>query len=197
MKVVVGLGNPGPKYEVTPHNVGFLVVDQLIEHWKATGPQKKFDAEIYQANVPGVGQVLLVKPQTFMNLSGRSVAPLSTFYKIQPDDMIVVHDELDLPPFSIRLKTGGGSGGHNGIKSLDECLGAENKGYHRLRIGIGKPLHGDGADHVLRPYSSSELPELDKVLDTSVKAIETWLMHGMKRAMNEFNKHTKTETKES
>src|SRR4051794_16113943 len=138
MKIVVGLGNPGPKYETTRHNVGFLAVDRLIDEWKATGPASKHQGEVYQADVRGE-KVLLVKPETFMNLSGRCVAPLMVFFKCKPSDLIVIHDDLDLIPFALRIKTGGGTGGHNGLKSLDESLGAGQNGYHRIRIGIGHP----------------------------------------------------------
>lgn len=191
MKVIVGLGNPGAKYETTRHNVGFLLVDQLIDHWGATGPTKKYEGEIYQAVVPGYGQVLLVKPQTFMNLSGKTVGPLMNFYKIQAEDLLVAYDELDLPPMVLKLKVGGGTAGHNGLKSIDEYVGSENRGYHRLRIGIGKSPYGKGADHVLSAFNDDEWALLGKTLETGVKAVETWILRGMKQAMNEFNKSDK------
>ncbi len=191
MKLVVGLGNPGPKYETTRHNVGFLALDRLVDAWKATGPNKKNEAEIFQADVAGE-KVVLVKPQTFMNLSGKSVGPLFGFYKLKPEDLIVIHDELDLKPLSLRLKTGGGAGGHNGIKSLDEHLGSANNGYHRIRIGVGHPtalnLPIKPVDWVLQQFSDGELAQLDKVLEDVVRAAERIVSGDMRGAMNEFNR---------
>ena len=191
MKLVVGLGNPGPKYETTRHNVGFLAIDRLVERWKATGPTSKNKAEIYQATVGGE-QVLLIKPQTFMNLSGQSVAPIFSFYKCAADDVIVLHDDLDLKPISMRLKTGGGAGGHNGLKSMDECLGAANNGYHRVRLGIGHPtalsLRIAPVDYVLQNFTDSELIGLDPLLNQVGQAIELIIGGQMKKAMNEFNR---------
>ena len=136
MKLVVGLGNPGPQYETTRHNVGWLALDRMIDDWKAVGPKVQNNAEVFQARV-GSEQVLLVKPLTFMNLSGRAVAPLVSFFKCEPSDIVVLQDEVDLKPLTFRLKSGGGSGGHNGLKSLDESLGSN--AYHRVRIGVGHP----------------------------------------------------------
>src|SRR5947209_2000372 len=123
MKLVVGLGNPGPRYETTRHNVGFLALDRLVEAWSAQGPKIQNSSEVFTAKVGGE-PVLLVKPQTFMNNSGKGVAPLATFYKCAPTDVIVIHDEVDLKPLQIRIKSGGGSGGHNGLKSMDQFLGS-------------------------------------------------------------------------
>jgi PTH1 family peptidyl-tRNA hydrolase len=191
MKVVVGLGNPGPKYELTRHNVGFLAVDRLIDRWKADGPQARNQAEVYSARVAGE-QVLLVKPQTFMNLSGRSVAPIATFYKVEPSDIIVIHDELDIAPMSFRVKVGGGAGGHNGLRSLDECLGAGKTSYIRIRMGIGQPLLPSGKrvsaeKHVLEQFTDDELKFLDPVLDDVSDAVEMILRGELTRAMNRFN----------
>ncbi len=190
MKIVVGLGNPGPKYETTRHNVGFLAVDRLVERWKAGSPSNKHHAEIFSAGFGGE-KVTLVKPETFMNLSGRSVAPLFTFYKCTPEDVVVIHDELDLKPVSFRLKTGGGTGGHNGLKSIDECLGAAQNGYHRVRIGIGHPaalgLRQQPVDYVLGQFSDQELAELDPLFDRVAEAIEMIVRGDAKAAMNKFN----------
>ncbi|MGZ3698848.1 MAG: aminoacyl-tRNA hydrolase, partial [Bdellovibrionota bacterium] len=168
MKIVVGLGNPGPKYETTRHNAGFLAVDRLVERWKATGPQNKYQAEVWKAKVGGE-DVLLLKPETFMNLSGKSVAPAFNFFQCAPEDLIVIHDELDLKPMQLRLKTGGGPGGHNGIKSIDASLGAGKTGYHRVRIGIGHPSSAvvnqpriAPVDWVLMQFSQEECERLDK-----------------------------------
>lgn len=190
MKLIVGLGNPGPKYETTRHNIGFLCADYLIEQWKAQGPVIKHQAEVYQATVEGE-PVLIVKPQTFMNLSGRSVAPFFQFYKCAPGDVIVIHDELDIDPLEIRFKIGGSPGGHNGLKSMDECLGSLNTGYVRVRLGIGHPRnfnpHLDVADYVLGKIPDSEWNELEplfKKVDTGIRLI---FKDKIKEAMNKFH----------
>ncbi len=201
MKVVVGLGNPGPKYETTRHNVGFLTIDRLIERWKAQGPLQKSQGEIFQASVHGE-KVLLVKPQTFMNRSGQCVGPLLQFYHCEANDLIVIHDELDLNPLTLRLKTGGGAGGHNGLKSIDESLGKNLNGYHRVRIGIGHPARLSTADtatprdwsrlspadYVLMPFLDDELSRLDPILDEVTVAIEEIIQGKMQTAMTRVNR---------
>ncbi len=193
MKIVVGLGNPGPKYETTRHNVGFLAVDRLVEKWNATGPSNKNNAEIFQADVAGE-KVYLVKPQTYMNRSGQSVAPLFQFYQCTPGDLIVIHDDLDLNSMALRLKTGGGAGGHNGLKSIDESLGKERNGYHRARIGIGHPtrtvppLPISPADYVLMQFSDAELEKLNPVLDEVAGAVEEIVKGRMQAAMTLVNR---------
>lgn len=199
MKIVVGLGNPGAKYETTRHNVGFLAIDRLVERWQATGPVSKYQADVYSAKVDGE-PVLLIKPKTFMNLSGRSVGPAFGFYQCKPEDLIVIHDELDLPPGVLRLKTGGGTGGHNGLKSIDECIGKNNNGYHRVRVGIGHPSRLEGkpelarmspADFVLQIFSDQELQELDPLLDDLVDATESILRGQIREAMTKHHRPKK------
>ena len=190
--MVVGLGNPGSKYETTRHNAGFLAVDRLVEHWKAQGPSRRFEAEVFQAQVGGE-TVCLVKPQTFMNLSGKSVGPLMGFYKCAPEDLIVLHDELDIAPLSLRIKTGGGAGGHNGLRSIDQHLGAANTGYHRVRIGVGQGTLPTGARkpaevHVLELFTDAELEALDPCLGRVVEAVELLVRGDVQEAMNQFNK---------
>ncbi len=197
MKIVVGLGNPGSKYETTRHNVGFLAVDRLVEKWKAQGPQVKNQAEIYQASLQGE-KILLVKPQTFMNRSGISVAPLFQFYQCDANDLIVIHDDLDLAPLTLRLKTGGGAGGHNGLKSIDESLGKNLNGYHRVRIGIGHPARLvdsprdwsklSPADYVLMPFTDDELARLDPLLDEVADAIEEIIQGKIQAAMTRVHR---------
>ncbi len=195
MKLVVGLGNPGPRYEVTRHNVGFLALDHLIDKWGARGPEQKYQAEIYTATVAGE-KVLLMKPQTFMNLSGKSVGPAMQFHKLAPTDVIVIYDELDLDPLTLRFKAGGGAGGHNGIKSIDAHVGGTNTGYFRVRIGIGHPSRSvehsrmDVADYVLGSFSESDCAELPDVFSQVAQAVE-WMITdgtaGMNKAMNRFH----------
>lgn len=186
MKLIVGLGNPGSKYDRTRHNLGFWLVDVLVDAWKARGPERKFESEIYEAQVGGE-KVLLAKPQTFMNLSGRSVGPLVGFFKIDPADVIVIHDELDLPPGVIRFKTGGGNGGHNGLRSIDEALGAGKLGYHRVRMGIGKTPRMMTADHVLSRMSKEELELYSDRSEDLVRAIELILDGKISEAMNRYH----------
>lgn len=162
MKIFAGLGNPGPKYQNNRHNIGFMAVD-AIHRKHPFGPwSKKFKAEISEGELDGE-KVLLMKPQTFMNLSGEAVGEAMRFYKLTPADIIVFHDELDLPPAKVRVKTGGGHGGHNGIKSLDAHCG---KDYRRVRLGIGHPgakelVHA----HVLGDFAKADQEWLDRLLD--------------------------------
>jgi PTH1 family peptidyl-tRNA hydrolase len=190
MKLVVGLGNPGPQYEATRHNIGFLCLDYLVDQWRAQGPVIKNKAEVYSAQVDGE-QVLLIKPQTFMNLSGRSVSPFFSFYKCAPDDLVVLHDELDISPLEIRFKTGGSAGGHNGLKSIDECLGSEQQGYHRVRLGIGHPRNFnsrmDVADFVLGQIPDPEWEALEPLFQKAEAGIRLVFRGKIGEAMNKFH----------
>lgn len=192
MKIIVGLGNPGPQYELTRHNVGFLAIDRLIDRWKASGPVSKHQGEVYSGTFDGM-KILLVKPMTFMNLSGRCVAPLFNFYQCHSEDLVVIHDELDLAPETLRLKTGGGTGGHNGLKSIDGLIGKENLNYHRIRIGIGRPSDAgrkniSPADYVLQAFSDEELKKLDSLLDDVADAAEEVLRGRIQTAMNKYHR---------
>jgi PTH1 family peptidyl-tRNA hydrolase len=190
MKLIVGLGNPGPRYETTRHNIGFLCLDHLVETWRAQGPVIKHQAEVYQGSIDGE-QFLLIKPQTFMNLSGRSVSPFFQFYKCTPGDVIVLHDELDIDPLELRFKTGGSAGGHNGLKSIDECLGALNTTYHRVRLGIGHPrkfqMRMDVADYVLGRIPDSEWEGLPDLFEKAEQGIRLVLKGRIQEAMNKFH----------
>lgn len=197
MKIIVGLGNPGPRYETTRHNAGFLAIDRLIEKWQAVGPKKQSSGLTYSAQAPSGEKVLLVKPETFMNLSGQCVGPLAELFKIEPTDLIVLHDEIDLPALTLRIKTGGGTGGHNGIKSIDQALGtaggAQRTGYHRVRIGVGHPARLEPpraqspADYVLERFTDAELGQLDGLLDQVVEAVDLLVRGEALQAMNRFN----------
>ncbi|MEK6704313.1 MAG: aminoacyl-tRNA hydrolase [Bdellovibrionota bacterium] len=189
MKIIAGLGNPGPKYETTRHNVGFLALDRIAELWRAEGPKKSDSGELYEAAING-NKVLLIKPQTFMNLSGKSIAPIFKFYKCEPEDLIVIHDDLDLNPLLIRIKTGGGTAGHRGLQSINDHLGNYFTGYHRIRIGIGRPAPGSQmqpADFVLEPFSDEELKTLDPVLDNVATAARMIINGEASSAMSIFN----------
>lgn len=162
MRIIAGLGNPGAKYERNRHNVGFMAADAIVRRHSSFGPwQKKFSAEISEGRI-GTEKVLILKPQTFMNLSGQPVGEAMRFYKLDPSDLIVIYDELDLAPGKVRIKTGGGHGGHNGIKSIDAHCG---KDYVRVRMGIGHP--GDKAritGHVLGDFAKADHEWLDLLL---------------------------------
>ena len=191
MKIVVGLGNPGPEYCNTRHNIGFKAVDKLALKWNASGPNKKSKGEIYDASVAGE-RVILVKPLTFMNLSGSCVGPLIEFYKLDPASVIVIHDDLDIPFTTLRVKKGGGTGGHNGLKSLDNIFGTENRGYCRIRVGIGRPENNriPPAKWVLQQFSTTEAKQIDSILDTVTESVELVLQDKITEAMNKFNVKT-------
>ncbi len=151
--VFVGLGNPGANYSLNRHNVGFMAIDVIADHLTAPAFKIKSNAALSEVSMPGQ-RIFLLKPQTFMNLSVRGVAPLLSFYKIPLDHVVVFHDDLDLEPGRIKIKSGGGNGGHNGLKSLDQSLG---KDYWRVRIGIGHPGHKDAVTgYVLSNFRREE-----------------------------------------
>jgi PTH1 family peptidyl-tRNA hydrolase len=174
MKLVVGLGNPGRKYEATRHNAGFWLLDRVAAGAGARlAMEKKFHGEVARLPLPG-GELWLLKPGTFMNCSGEAVAALSNFYKIGPEDILVAHDELDLPPGTVRLKLGGGTGGHNGLKDIVARLGTQE--FWRLRIGIGHPRESvlteqEVVDYVLHPPLAAERSALDESID---RALDVW-----------------------
>ncbi len=189
MKIICGLGNPGREYERHRHNIGFQVLDVLAARWKATFNTHKFDAEVSNASFAS-HKVLLLKPQAFMNISGQSLAAAARFYKVTLEEVLVVHDELDLPFGRLQLKPGGGSGGHNGLKSI--ALSWEQD-YARLRFGIGRPP-APGPDrvvgHVLSNFSSEEQPLLAAAIVRAAEGAEAWTREGMQKAMNGFNRKT-------
>ncbi|WP_330250348.1 aminoacyl-tRNA hydrolase [Nocardia sp. NBC_00565] len=184
--LVVGLGNPGPEYERTRHNVGFLVADVLAQRVGGRfAVHKKSGADLLQARLDG-RQVLIAKPRTFMNLSGRPVAALAKFFSVPLTEVIVVHDELDLPFGQVRLKRGGGEGGHNGLRSVSSAL--TTKDYLRTRIGIGRPpSRQDPADYVLKPFSSVERKEVPVIVEQAADAVELLLRVGLEPAQNQLH----------
>ncbi len=162
MKIIAGLGNPGAKYEKNRHNIGFMAVDAIHRKGSFTPWSKKFRAEIAEGEIAGE-KVLLIKPQTFMNLSGEAVGEAMRFYKLTAGDIIAIHDELDLPAGKVRIKTGGGHGGHNGLRSLDAHCGKE---YKRLRLGIDHPGSKEQVhNHVLGDFAKADQSWLDDLLD--------------------------------
>ena len=186
MHLIVGLGNPGAEYAKTRHNAGFLAIEKIAERWKSSwANEKKFVARMAKAERNGK-KVWLCEPQTFMNLSGESVRELVSFYQVPLANFLVAVDDADLPFGEIRLRPGGGSGGHHGLDSVTQHLGS--KAYARLRVGIGRK---DGArqisNYVLGKFDPSENEMLEKILERAANQIECWLDHGLQKAMNQFN----------
>lgn len=183
-KLIVGLGNPGPKYLWTRHNAGFIVLDRFA-HLTGIPVSKKNFSGLYGEGTFKGERLLLLKPQTFMNLSGRSVAEALRFHKLELTDLLIIHDELDIPFGQIKLKEDGGHGGHNGLRSLHQLLGSGN--YPRLRIGIGRPAHGDMADYVLTNFGKNEMTGLPQLVDGVVDALEMFITEGLPKTMNIYN----------
>lgn len=189
MFLVVGLGNPGRRYEKTRHNAGFLVADRLAARAGVFCDRAQLGALVCRATLVGTDAVL-AKPQSFMNLSGQAAASLRGFYKVEIPDCVVVHDDLDIPFGEIRVKVGGGHGGHNGLRDLNEKLGGP--GYTRVRFGVSRPPEGwDTADYVLTAWSDREQAELGALVDRAADAVEAVLRDGVSRAMNSFNTRPK------
>jgi len=183
--LIAGLGNPGPKYESTRHNFGFMAVDALLELGAARELSMGKDGTLFALRLPGVeGEVLALKPMTFMNLSGRAVAHVLRYYKLDVADMMVVHDELDLPLGRMRMKQGGGLAGHNGLKSIAAETGSQE--FARLRLGIGRPQGKmDVAGFVLHDFSPEERPVAEKVIPAAAAALRLYLNQGLEAAMRE------------
>ena len=192
MKLIVGLGNPGIEYQFTPHNAGFLAVDRIAEDCGVMLTNRRGRALTARAKLAGQ-DVLLAKPETFMNLSGLSVAALIQEFEISAEDIIVLYDELALPLGTIRIRERGSANGHNGVKSISGVLGTEE--WLRIRVGVGKPALADGReikaggkDYLLSPMRKQELAVLDEVLDRVRSAVEVVLTEGVGAAMNRFNR---------
>jgi PTH1 family peptidyl-tRNA hydrolase len=185
LKLFVGLGNPGKEYEQTRHNVGFMVVDELAKRWNTSFQATKFRGMMASAIISGE-KVALCKPLTYMNLSGECVRPLMDYYDIDVDDVIVIYDDLDLPPGKIRLRMKGSSGGHNGIKSLIHHLGTQE--FKRIRIGIGRPDNGQKVtDYVLGRFAKEESSAVTEAVLRAADACEKAVTTPFLQVMNEFN----------
>jgi peptidyl-tRNA hydrolase, PTH1 family len=182
IRLLVGLGNPGTEYAATRHNAGFWWIDAAAAALHARlVPDRNFHGLAARVNRPE-GPLWLLEPMTFMNLSGKSVAGLARFYKIAPDEMLVVHDELDLPPGQLKLKLGGSAAGHNGLKDIQSQLGSAD--FWRLRLGIGHPgVRAEVADYVLRKPSADHRDAIAKAIETSLSALDLLLEGNMQRAM--------------
>lgn len=182
--VIAGLGNPGPQYQWTRHNAGFLFLDRIAHLENVSISRKTFSGLTGEWNFHH-NRLILLKPQTFMNLSGKSVMQALQFYKLPLSQLIVVHDELDLPYGTVRFKQGGGHGGHNGLRSIQEQLGKGD--FTRLRVGIGRPPHGDTVNYVLGNIPPDQMETLPRILDGGLDMLEMMLNDGLPKAMSLFN----------
>lgn len=186
MKLIVGLGNPGDKYQGTRHNVGFDVIDALArqEGLKLTDQKFRSDYTIWRV---GDEKVLLVKPYTFMNLSGEAVLPLMSYYNISPDELVVVYDDLDLEPGKLRLRQSSSAGGHNGVKSIIEMLGTQD--FKRVKIGIGRPQYGRKVvDHVLQRFDTDDRALIEQKIDQTTGLLRAWAKgETFVQLMNQYN----------
>ena len=183
--LIVGLGNPGPRYARTRHNIGFMTADAWVRELSA-GPSwsEKWKGQTTTVSCGGLRCVVL-KPQTFMNCSGASVVPAAQFHRVPPQQIVVVHDEIDFPPGRLAIKKGGGHGGHNGLRDIVAQLGSAE--FLRIRLGVGRPVHGEVADYVLSDFSSDEQGPAADLVERAVKALTCMMTDGVVMAMNKFN----------
>lgn len=185
MKCIVGLGNPGKRYKNTRHNIGFMVIDELLQrrHWNLS--KNKFNGKYALEHAQGE-KVILLQPQTFMNLSGEAIRPLMDYYHIDVEDILVIYDDLDLPTGRIRLRQKGGHGGHNGIRSMIDHLGT--KDFKRIRIGVGRPINATPiVDYVLGSFPKEQQVDVNDSIRKSADACEAWLDQPFNEVMNTFN----------
>lgn len=194
MKIIAGLGNPGSEYAKTKHNVGWMLVDALAERLGAGDWRQNEKGLVAEARI-GAEKVLLVKPQTYMNNSGECIGPLMRWYKLEPEDVIAVHDDMDIPAGMVRIRKKGSAGGHNGIKSLIAHIGSEKFG--RVRIGVGRPLPGWSViNHVLAPFSDEDVPKIREAIEYLLPAMECIVREGYDMAMNKYNPKKEKKKKE-
>ena len=185
MKLIVGLGNPGQKYVGTRHNIGFEVIAELARRYNVGRPKAKHDGELAEASINNEKTILLC-PLTFMNLSGRCVQPIVDFYKLDPEQVLIICDDLNLDLARLRLKPSGSAGGQNGLKDIIQRLGTS--AVPRLRIGVGKPPpRWDVSDFVLGKFEKDDLPTMEKGVKRAADAAEAWVSKGIQQAMNQFN----------
>jgi PTH1 family peptidyl-tRNA hydrolase len=190
MHLVVGLGNPGRKYNGTRHNIGFVVLAELARRHAAPDARSGFEAEVTETTIAG-RRTLLAAPQTYMNLSGRSVQQIVTFYKLPLEDLLVVCDDMNLPAGKLRLRKSGSAGGQKGLQNIIDQLGTQD--FSRLRIGIGRPPENiDAVDYVLTRFRSDEKELMDDAVSDAASAVETWLRDGADAAMNSINASSST-----
>jgi PTH1 family peptidyl-tRNA hydrolase len=185
MKLIVGLGNPGRRYEGTRHNVGYVVLAQLGRRFGTSSPKVRFSGECMEADLEGQ-KALLLSPTTYMNLSGTSVLAVMDFYKLPLEELLVICDDLSLPLGKLRFRARGASGGHKGLEDIIRRLGTEE--FSRLRIGIGSPPEGwDASDYVLARFTESEQAEMEKAIERAVEGVLVWAREGIEASMNRYN----------
>lgn len=183
--LIVGLGNPGAKYENTRHNIGFRCVETLAARHGLSFDKKQSKAKVALGSIEGT-PVLLAKPQTFMNLSGEAIGALANFYKIPPEQIMVIFDDLDLPLGTLRIRKSGGTSGQKGMKSITQHLGTQE--FPRIRFGISRPPgRMDPAAYVLRPFEEKDAILVEETIDRACKSVELWLVEGINKAMNLYN----------
>ncbi|HQG66916.1 MAG: aminoacyl-tRNA hydrolase [Smithella sp.] len=187
MYLIIGLGNPGSRYQQTRHNIGFMVLEDIAARWEVDIRQKSFDALWNRGKVAGANALLAI-PQTYMNLSGNAVRRLQDYFKVDTGNVIVIHDDLDLPFGTVRLKAGGGDAGHKGLKSIVNCLGSAD--FMRVRMGIGKPAGRTPVeDYVLQKFNQDESDRLQQIIQIASEATADIIQSGLQQAMAKY--HTK------
>ena len=192
--MIAGLGNPGAEYARTKHNVGFMLVDALAERLNAPAWKEDFFSSVTEVRIGGE-KVFLVKPLTYMNNSGEAIGPMLSYYKMTADDLTVVHDDMDIPAGTVRIRKKGSSGGHNGIKSIIAHVGGEN--FARVRIGVGRPPAGwTVINHVLAPFLAEDAPKIREAIGYLLPAVECIVTDGVELAMNRYNPHKKKARKQ-
>ncbi|MBI5031076.1 MAG: aminoacyl-tRNA hydrolase [Chloroflexi bacterium] len=184
MKLIVGLGNPGQRYAHSRHNVGFMIVERFARAHDLRFSRKRFNAEIAEGEINNI-RVMIAKPQSYMNLSGEAVGKLFKFFKIEPHDLVVVYDDLDLPLGKMRMRAKGSAGGHHGMESIIAHIGTSD--FPRLRVGIGRPNPEADIDHVLGTFDGDERKLMDETFANASDALSVWLTDGINAAMNKFN----------
>ena len=185
MYLIVGLGNPGKEYENTRHNMGFNTINKISQQYNIEVKQNKFQA-LYGSGMIEKEKVILLKPQTYMNLSGNSVKEVVDFYKIEKEKILVIYDDMDIEPGKIKIRKKGSAGGHNGMKSIIQMIGTEE--FPRIRVGIGRPIHKDDEiNYVIGAIPEEDLKRLDEGIEKAQKAVEEILRNGVDSAMNKYN----------
>lgn len=194
MKLIVGLGNPGKEYHKSRHNVGFGVVDLLARRWQVALDRRRYQGQ-FGSGVYATEKVLLLKPRTYMNRSGGSVAEALAFYKLELSELLVVLDDMDLELSRLRLRRGGSAGGHNGLQDIIDKLGSPD--FARLRLGIGAAEHNDAVAHVLGRFDAAQEQKIEEAIETAADAVECWISQGIDEAMNRYNRRPQEDQTEN